>query len=878
MKNDNLKNLTKHIGDINNYIIKEDLGEGNFGKIKLAIYIPTGDKYAVKILNKETIKQKMKNIAFKENEIIIRFRHINIINVFELIENSENYYIVMELCEKGELFDYIVSKKKLSEEEASMFFYQLINGVNYLHSKGISHRDLKPENLLLTNDKILKIIDFGLSHEFDENILLKTKCGSPSYAAPEIIKGKHYNGFKIDVWCCGIILYAMVCGYLPFEGETNKELFKSIIECNPQYPDFLSSNCKKLIKKILVVDFNKRISIDEIKKSEFYLKGKELCKKNYDIDLEELDKKSYIIKKEENIKNSPEKNIEKKEINIEKKEDINKNESKEILDNKKNDYENLFTKIELFNKQYYKELKNNKEKEKEKEKENKKINIEINDIIKKEINSLKEKEKNNILLFKDEEINSKNSNVNSQNKKDNINNIEASFRHKKSINSNSIGKHNNILNFKKLPLNNDKNKYNNILQTLKNSRNEDINKIFKLNQNNTNEMNSLNNDFQSIYSKRMNNNKKEYKLLETNSNKYENVINKYNNSNSLEKNNAPSLTLINKTNNTKNSRKKLILDNNNYSNNVSHLNSIKNEIIYYTDTNTKNNFDLDSQFKSISPNRVNKRIPPIKHKSKILNSNIYYNDFNININNLNINNTNDNFLNLNKIKEKNNIQNSDLIKININNINTNENIENYLQFKNKVRLKSDKRYNIRLNRVDNNLFKDNIIFNNSPRYEHISKKSPDNLMPNKHNHKLGNSIDLSNINNVRKSLKKKIYKNFYYNNESTSQNDNNRCNTINNYKNPNQNWNENNNSSNINSEKTPQKVIVKGHLFNNKNSNMNNIIRVNKYQLNEKSRLKKGHKYQVALKEFLNLIKSSNNKNKNNNNVDSSNKDFLPYL
>ena len=188
MKNDNFNNIKKQIGDINNYIIKDELGEGNFAKIKLAIYIPTGDKYAMKILNKETIKQKMKNIAFKENEIITRFNHINIIKVFELIENSENYYIVMELCEKGELFDYIVSKKKLSEEEASMFFYQLINGVSYLHSKGISHRDLKPENLLLTNEKILKIIDFGLSHEFDENILLKTKCGSPSDAAPEIIK------------------------------------------------------------------------------------------------------------------------------------------------------------------------------------------------------------------------------------------------------------------------------------------------------------------------------------------------------------------------------------------------------------------------------------------------------------------------------------------------------------------------------------------------------------------------------------------------------------------------------------------------------------------------------------------------------------------
>ena len=265
MNINNLKSSQKELGNINNYIIKDDIGEGNFGKIKLAVYKPTGDQYAIKILNKETIKQKIKNVTFKENEIISKFNHINIINFFELIENKDNYYIIMELCQKVELFDYIVSNKRLSDDEASMFFYQLINGVSYLHSKGISHRDLKPENLLLTNEKVLKIIDFGLSHEYDGNILLKTKCGSPSFAAPEIIKGKDFVGFKIDIWCCEIILYAMVCGYLPFEGETNKELFKSRIDCDPKYPDYLSNNCKKLIKKILTFDPNKRISINEIK-------------------------------------------------------------------------------------------------------------------------------------------------------------------------------------------------------------------------------------------------------------------------------------------------------------------------------------------------------------------------------------------------------------------------------------------------------------------------------------------------------------------------------------------------------------------------------------------------------------------------------------
>ena len=266
---------------ITNYIFKEDIGEGNFGKVKLAIHKETGEEFAIKILNKKQIQIKMKNTIFKENEIITKFNHINVIFVFAIIEDPDNYYIVMEYCKTGELFDYIVAHQYLSEEESSIFFYQLINGIEYIHSKGIAHRDLKPENLLLTENNILKIIDFGLSHEFDNINFLSTKCGSPSYAAPEIIKGEKYDGFKTDIWCCGIILYAMVCGYLPFEGETNKILFKNIAECNPEIPDYLSKECQELIKNILKEQPTERITIEEIKKSKFYLKGKKLCNINY---------------------------------------------------------------------------------------------------------------------------------------------------------------------------------------------------------------------------------------------------------------------------------------------------------------------------------------------------------------------------------------------------------------------------------------------------------------------------------------------------------------------------------------------------------------------------------------------------------------------
>ena len=289
--------MNQYYLDISNYSFQKDIGEGNFGKVKLGVFKPTGEEFAIKILNKSKIKIKMKNTIFKENDIITKFNHINVIYVFQILEDSQNFYIIMEYCKHGELFDYIVKNEKLSEEESSIFFYQLINGIEYIHSKGISHRDLKPENLLLAEDKILKIIDFGLSHEFEGDELLKTKCGSPSYAAPEIICCPFYDGFKVDVWCCGIILYAMLCGYLPFEGEDNNVLFQNILNCEPEFPSFLSELSKDIILKILNPDPEYRITIDEIKTHEFYLKGKKLCNLDYDTIENNIIKKRNIFTK-----------------------------------------------------------------------------------------------------------------------------------------------------------------------------------------------------------------------------------------------------------------------------------------------------------------------------------------------------------------------------------------------------------------------------------------------------------------------------------------------------------------------------------------------------------------------------------------------------
>ena len=261
---------------IGNYLIKKTLGEGTFGKVKLGIYIPTREKVGIKILEKKKIKEKDDEIRVKrEFEMLIKFNHINVILVTEIFESYDSYFTVMEYCEGGELFNYIVKKRRLSEEESSFFYYQIINGLEYIHSLNICHRDLKPENLLLTKDHILKIIDFGLSNYFyDKNDLLSTPCGSPCYASPEMVSGKKYNGFKVDIWSTGIILYAMLCGFLPFEDKNNEILFKKIRSCKLEFPHYISLISKDLIKKILVTNPDKRIGIKEIKRHPFFLKGK----------------------------------------------------------------------------------------------------------------------------------------------------------------------------------------------------------------------------------------------------------------------------------------------------------------------------------------------------------------------------------------------------------------------------------------------------------------------------------------------------------------------------------------------------------------------------------------------------------------------------
>ena len=277
-------------GKKDTYNITETIGKGTFGKVKLAYSIKNPKiKYACKILEKSNITEEDDlRRCLREMSILLQMDHPNVIKTYEIISDSMRYYIIMEYCSKGELFDLIVKESHFSEEKSALFFYQIISGVEYIHSKKICHRDLKPENLLLNSDEELKIIDFGLSNykTKENNYVLKTPCGSPCYASPEMILGKKYDGFGIDIWSTGIILYAMLCGYLPFEegqGENKNELlFKNIVKCKLEYPEqFVGKSAKNLLEKIIVRDPKERITINEIKRHPFFLMGKNIYLKKY---------------------------------------------------------------------------------------------------------------------------------------------------------------------------------------------------------------------------------------------------------------------------------------------------------------------------------------------------------------------------------------------------------------------------------------------------------------------------------------------------------------------------------------------------------------------------------------------------------------------
>ena len=288
---------------LNNYEILSILGEGTFGIVKLVQDKKTKEKVAIKILEKKKIKtEEDKRRVQTEIEILQKMSHINVIKAKKILKDSENIYIMMEYCEKGELFHYIEKEICLSNDEAACYFYQLINGLEYIHQKGIVHRDLKLENILLSKTNLLKIIDFGLSSYYDSNKLLSTPCGSLCYASPELLSGQKYDGILIDIWSVGVILYAMLCGYLPFDDENHGMLYKRIINTELDIPEHLEEDSVDMLRKILVNEPKKRITIKEIKKHKFYIKGKKEFIRSHPNIVKLINKKITNLQKERSKK------------------------------------------------------------------------------------------------------------------------------------------------------------------------------------------------------------------------------------------------------------------------------------------------------------------------------------------------------------------------------------------------------------------------------------------------------------------------------------------------------------------------------------------------------------------------------------------------
>uniref|UniRef100_A0A0D3EMR6 non-specific serine/threonine protein kinase n=1 Tax=Oryza barthii TaxID=65489 RepID=A0A0D3EMR6_9ORYZ len=258
------------------YEIGRTLGEGNFGKVKYARHLATGAHFAIKILDRNKILSlRFDDQIRREIGTLKLLKHPNVVRLHEVAASKTKIYMVLEYVNGGELFDKIAVKGKLSEHEGRRLFQQLIDGVSYCHDKGVYHRDLKPENVLVDRRGNIKISDFGLSalpQHLGNDGLLHTTCGSPNYIAPEVLQNRGYDGSLSDIWSCGVILYVMLVGYLPFDDRNLVVLYQKIFKGDTQIPKWLSPSARDLLRRILEPNPMKRINIAGIKEHEWFQK------------------------------------------------------------------------------------------------------------------------------------------------------------------------------------------------------------------------------------------------------------------------------------------------------------------------------------------------------------------------------------------------------------------------------------------------------------------------------------------------------------------------------------------------------------------------------------------------------------------------------
>ncbi|KAF5956626.1 hypothetical protein HYC85_003851 [Camellia sinensis] len=260
-----------YANSIGKYQLSQTIGEGTFAKVKLATNTENGQHVAIKIIDKHMVIEN--NLIYqvqREIRTMKLLRHPNIVRIHEVIGTKTKIYIVMEYVSGGQLSDKLSYINRLNEREARKHFQQLIDAVDYCHCRGVYHRDLKPENLLLNSKGNLKVSDFGLSALRKPGDLLSTACGSPSYVAPELLMNKGYEGAAADVWSCGVILFELLAGYLPFDDRNLMNLYKKILRAQYTFPEWFTESQKKLISKILDPNPRTRITIPEIIEDQWF--------------------------------------------------------------------------------------------------------------------------------------------------------------------------------------------------------------------------------------------------------------------------------------------------------------------------------------------------------------------------------------------------------------------------------------------------------------------------------------------------------------------------------------------------------------------------------------------------------------------------------
>ncbi|XP_050298300.1 serine/threonine-protein kinase SIK2 [Anthonomus grandis grandis] len=255
------------------YDIERTIGKGNFAVVKLARHRVTKTEVAIKIIDKSQLDASNLQKVYREVDIMKRLDHPHIIKLYQVMETKNMIYLVSEYASQGEIFDYIARYGRMSEEQARIKFWQILSAVEYCHNRNIVHRDLKAENLLLDSNNNIKIADFGFSNYYTPGGQLSTWCGSPPYAAPEVFEGKKYVGPEIDIWSLGVVLYVLVCGALPFDGCSLQALRDRVLSGRFRIPYFMSQDCESLIRKMLVLEPNKRFTIQQIKKHRWIQMG-----------------------------------------------------------------------------------------------------------------------------------------------------------------------------------------------------------------------------------------------------------------------------------------------------------------------------------------------------------------------------------------------------------------------------------------------------------------------------------------------------------------------------------------------------------------------------------------------------------------------------